>query len=251
MNQVAQLQNLTRCLLAAGYATSRDGKERYLLYVDAQTSFLQCQYWSGNYLVDDELVTSDVRPNSTAAYLITRASDIIICITPSSTLTSYTYDDEECEWVQNDDDTLSSYVVHQNGKLTASVDANGRIHIVFQDASQCLTYLVKGRPSTVLPFVWPILGSPLSISVVGNTLHVYYISAKDEFIHHVSGVNDTWNDRIVIKRRFDKKIQSFVEVGTESGDNELYVMTEDDALLKVNTQEHLMKLGTVQKGKFV
>jgi len=250
MIQVAQLQNLTRCLLAAGYSKSRDGREQHLLYVDAQTSLLQFQQWSGDSIVKDELVGSAVRPNSTAAHLITPTGKFIICITPSSTLSTYTYDDEEREWVQNENDPLSTYVVHRDGKLAASVDANGRVHAVFQDASQRLAYLDSRWSDTVLP-VRPSIGSPISILVVGNTLHVYYISAKDECIHDVSRMNDIWNDMVLTKHSFDKKIQSFVVVESESGDNEVYVRSEDDALLKINALGRLMRLGTVQKGKFI
>ena len=251
MIQIAQLQNLTRCLLSAGYSKSQDGKEQYLLYVDEQTSLLQFQHWSSDFIAKEELVgTSAVRPNSTAAHVITPIGKLIICITPSSRLGSYTYDDEEREWVQNDDDPLSTYVVHRNGKLAASVDANGRVHVVFQDASHSLIYIDNQWSCMVLP-VRPLVGSPVSISVVGNILRVYYISAKDGSIHDLSRANGTWNDIVVTKHRFHKKIQSFVAVESERGDNELYVMSEDGALLKIDVQGRLMRLGTVQNGKII
>ena len=249
MIQITQLQNFTRCLLAAGYSKSQDGKEQYLLYVDEQSSLLQFQYWSSDFIVKEELVgASTVRPNSTAAYVITLLGKLIIFITPSSRLGSYTYDDEEREWVQNDNDPLSAYVVHRDGKIAASVDANGRVHVVFQDASHSLTYVDSQWSGTVLP-VKPLVGSPLSISVVRNILRVYYISAKDEFIHDLSRVDGTWHDIIVTKQRFYKKIQSFMVVESEGGDNELYVM--NGALLKIDAQGHQIKLGDVQKGKFI
>ena len=251
MMQIAQLQNLTRCLLAAGYSKSQDGKEQYLLYVDEQTSFLQFQHWSSDSITKEELVgASAVRPNSTAAPVITPIGKLIIFITPSSTLGSYTYDNEEREWVQNDDDPLSTYVVHRDGKVAASVDAIGRVHVVFQDPSHRLTYIDNQRSGTVLP-VKPLIGSPFSISFAANILRVYYISAKDEFIHDLSRANGTWNDTVVTKHRFHKKIQSFVVVESGRGDNELYVMSEDSSLLKIVAQGSPTKLGTVQKGKFI
>ena len=249
MIQIAQLQNLTRCLLAAGYSKSQDGKEQFLLYVDEQTSLLQFQHWSNGFIAKEELVmASAVRPNSTAAHVITPIGKLIVCITPSSKLSSYTYDDEEREWVQNDNDSLSAYVVHRDGKLAASVDANGRVHVVFQDASHHLTY-VDQWSGTVLP-VRPLVGSPVLILVPDNILRVYYISAKDESIHALSLANGTWNDIVVTKHRFHKKIKSFMVVESER-DDELYAMSEDDALLKIDAQGCLVKLGTVQKGKFI
>ena len=38
---------------------------------------------------------------------------------------------------------------------------------------------------------------------------------------------------------------------SERGDNELYVMSDNETLLKIDVQGRLMKLGTVQKGKFI
>ena len=252
MTQVAQLQSLTHRLLAAGYAKSQDGKEKYLLYVDTQTSLLQCQRWSGDSLAKEELVLgSAVRPNSTAACLITPTGKRIICITPSSVLRCCTYNDEEQQWVEDVNDIFSAYVVHRDGKITASVDANGRFHVIFQDESQRLTYINNLFSSIVLD-VKPLVGSPLSISAVGNTLHVYYISAEDDFIHElVYGADNTWKKRIVTRQRFDKKIQSFVVGESGSGDEELYLLTGDNVLLKIDVQERPTRLGTVQKGKFI
>ena len=252
MIQITQLQSLTRCLLAAGYSKSQDGKEQYLLYVDEHGYLLQFQQWSSDFLSKEELVGARaVRPKSTAAYVITPSiGKLVICITPSSRLSSYTYDDEEREWIHNDDDPLSTYVVHGDGKVAASVDANGRAHMVFQDASCSLIYVDNQWSSTVLP-VSPLAGSPISISVIGNILRVYYISAKDELIHDLSRADGTWYDIAVTKHRFYKKIQSFVVVEGERGDIELYVMSDDNILLKIDAQGRLMKLGTVQKGKFI
>ena len=251
MIQIPQLQNLARCLLAAGHSKSRDGKEQYLLYVDEQTYLLQFQQWSSDFIAKEGLVgASAVRPNSTAAYVITPIGNLIICITPSSKLGFYTYDDEEREWVYNDDDPLSTYVVHRDGKVAASVDVNGQVHVVFQDASCGLTYVDNQWSGTVLP-VRPLVGSPVSISVVGNILRIYYISAKDELMHDLSRADGTWHDTVVTKHRFYKKIQSFVVVESERGDNELYVMSDSGTLQKIDGQGRLMKLGIVQKGKFV
>jgi hypothetical protein len=251
MIQIPELQNLTRSLLAAGFSKSQDGKEQYLLYIDKHTCLLQFQHWSNDFIAKEELVaTSAVRPNSTAACVITPIGKLIICITPSSRLSSYTYDVKECEWVQNDDVLLSTYVVHRDGKVAASVDANGRVHVVFQEASHRLTYVDNQWSGTVLP-VSPLVGSPVSISVVGNILRVYYISAKDKLIHDLSRADGAWHDIVVTKHRFYKKIQSIVVVEGERGDNELYMMSDDDALLNIDAQGRLMKLGTVQKGKFI
>jgi ankyrin repeat protein len=252
MSQTTELQNLTRCLLAAGYAKSQEGKEQYILYVDPEGSFLQLQQWSGNSVTNQELIVDSVRPKSTAACLITPIDKLIISISPSSSLDAYTYDEEEHEWVQFDESDiggLSRCVVHPDGKLASSVDAKGIVHVVFQDQSGRLVYFYNGS-NTILP-VNPLAGSPLSMSTIRNRMHIFYISAKDNAIHDVTRANHSWQDTIVVQHTFYTKPKSFMVTENESKETEVYVMTDDNTLLKSNAEGRLTKLGTVKMGKFV
>lgn len=245
---MTKLQSLTRSLLAAGFAKSQDGKEQYLLYVDSRQSFLQCHQWSGNSFGKQELIASSVRPNSTAAFLITPIGKLVICVSPSSSLDAYRYDPEEREWDESDE--IPPNVVHPDGKLASSLDTRGRLHTVYQDPSGKLVYLDNSWSNTSLN-VSPMLGSPLSISAIGDTLHIFYVSARDNFIHDATATNGKWNDRIVVKHKFGKNLKNFMMVETESREKEVYVLTVDDKLLKIDAENQLMKLGTVQMGKFV
>ena len=252
MSQTTELQDLTRCLLASGYAKSQEGKEQYILYVDPEESFLRLQQWSGNSVTNQELIVDSVRPKSTAACLITPTDKLIICISPSSSLDAYTYDEEKHEWLQfgeSDIGGLSRCVVHPDGKLASSVDDKGIVHVVFQDQSRRLVYFCNSS-NTTLP-VSPLAGSPLSISTIRNRLHIFYISAKDNFIHDVTRANQTWRDMIVVQHPFHTKPKSFVVTENENKETEVYVMTEDNTLLKSNAEGRLTKLGTAKMGKFV
>ncbi|KIM49759.1 hypothetical protein M413DRAFT_6656 [Hebeloma cylindrosporum] len=252
MTQMTELENLTRCLHAAGYTKSQEGKERYTLYVDPEESFLQLQQWSGNSITNQELIVESVRPKSTAACLITPTGKFILCISPSSSLDAYTYDEGGHRWVRFDEDDigdLSRSVVHPDGKLASSVDSKGIIHGVFQDQSRRLVYF-SNSSSTTLP-VNPVPGSPLSISTIRNTLHIFYISAKDNFIHDVTRANDSWKDAIGIQHAFVAKPKNVIITANESKNMELYVMTQDDEILKNNSKGRLTKLGTVKMGNFI
>ena len=252
MSQTTELHNLTRChLLAAGYAKIQEGKVQYILYVDPEGSFLQLQQWSGNSVTNQELIVDSVRPKSTAACLITPTDKLIICISPSSSLDTYTYDEEEHEWVQSDESYigLSRCVVHPDGKLASFVDAKGIVHVVFQDQSRRLIYFDNSF-NTTLP-VSSLSGSPLSISTIRNRLHIFYISAKDNSIHDVTKANHGWQDTIAIQHTFHTKPKSFMVTENENKETEVYVMTEDNTLLKSNAEGRLTKLGTVKMGKFV
>ena len=249
MPQTTELQNLTRCLLAAGYAKSQDGKEQYILVVDPEDSFLQFQQWSGNSLIRQDLIVGSVRPQSTAAYLNTPSGKFIFCISPSSTLHAYDYDEEQREWAENDKNDIG-VLVHPDGKLASSVDAKGSVHVVFQDHSQHLVYLDNSWSLTTLS-VSALAGSPLSILVIRDRLHIFYISAKDNVIHDVTRANHSWQDMVVVKHVFETRPKSFMMAENEGKKKEVYVMNEDNTFLKIDAEGRLTKLGTVMMGKFV
>jgi len=246
----SQLQELSRSLLAAGSAPDPKGEGEYLLYVDPNKSFLNCKHWTGDAFGRQELVASSVRPNSTAAYLITPTEKLIICISPSSNLSAYTYDNDECEWVESDDHPIAAYKVHPDGKLAASLDDKGQVYACFQDASQRLVYLDHKWSSTVLPAT-PVAGSPFSTSFFDDTLHLYYISATDNYIHDVTRKNGTWRDTVVIKYAFQTRIKAFFMTENESGGAESYALTQENALQKFAAEGEITKLGNVRDGKFM
>ncbi|KAF8907891.1 hypothetical protein CPB84DRAFT_1767826 [Gymnopilus junonius] len=245
MTQAPPLQDISSYLLAAGHAYSQDEKQKYLLYIDTQESSLQFQRWTGNSLFREELVTSAVRPNSTAVYLDKPSSPTIIYITPSSTLGASIYDDEEGEWVEPQESNqgkIPAFPVHGDGKLAATLDSSSQVHMVFQDPSQRLVYLDNSWTSAILP-VSPLLGTPLVILFVSNTLHIYYFSTKDE--------NGLWTDNTIAKHKFDVMIKAFKVINTGKSEQDLYLMDVKNALFQLNDNGRLMKLGFVKNGKFV
>lgn len=247
MSRVSQLRNITRRLLAAGYAKHWEGEGEYLLYIDAERSFLYSKHWRGDSFGDQEFVASSVRENSTAAYLISETGIFVIGITHSSHLSVYEYDSDANEWVEVDKHPITGKKVHGDGKLATSIGANGRVF--FQDPSQHLICL-DARSSTVLP-ANPVIGSPISTSVVGDQEHVYYISVNDLYIHDVTSGDGKWMDTIVIKYTFNEAIRGFVVMGNGSGADEAWVLTEENTLLKFTAEGGNTRLGTVKDGEFV
>ncbi|KAF8230578.1 hypothetical protein L208DRAFT_1400257 [Tricholoma matsutake] len=240
MSRVSQLRNITRRLLAAGYAKHWEGEGEYLLYIDAERSFLYSKHWRGDSFGDQEFVASSVRENSTAAYLISETGIFVIGITHSSHLSVYEYDSDANEWVEVDKHPITGKKVHGDGKLATSIGANGRVF--FQDPSQHLICL-DARSSTVLP-ANPVIGSPISTSVVGDQEHVYYISVNDLYIHDVTSGDGKWMDTIVIKYTFNEAIRGFVVMGNGSGADEAWVLTEENTLLKFTAEGGKTRLGT-------
>lgn len=258
------LQSLTRSLLAAGPAEGNYGKDQYLLHVNNGTPpYLQCHQWSGDSVTKQSLIVEAVRPNSTAAYLFTPKARLVICISPSSALTAYVYDSEDREWVELDEWDEDSAViplpihnVHPEGRVAGTVDSSGRVHLVFQNQAGRLVHLVYLMNSwfdTVLS-ANPVMGSPLAVAVVGDTLYVFYVSAVDGYVHLVSGTNGNWNDRVVAKYEVEKGVRNLrMVVGYGNGDEkELYVLTNESRVLKISVDSgRVTKLGIVKAGQFV
>lgn len=246
---MSDFQDLTRSLLAAGSVGDPEGEGEYLLYVDPQRSFLSCRHWEGNAFGETELIAPSVRPNSTAAYLITETGKFVICITPSSNLSAYEYDGQ---WDEIDDHPIMSYEVHSDGRLAASIGANGRIYVFFQDPSQRLICLDDAYTATVIP-VNPVVGSPFSTALFNDKLHLFYISANDNYIHDVTQEDSTWKDRVVINYEFKTEIKSFFTTEDEKGEDLAYVLTGDseNALVKITGGGEMTKLGTVKDSTFV
>ncbi|THH20744.1 hypothetical protein EW146_g691 [Bondarzewia mesenterica] len=227
---MAQFQDLTRRLLAAGGAMHPEGKSMYLLYADR--SSLISKHWTGNAFGDQDIVATSVRTNSTASYVLAPNSRRIICISSSSALRALTYNDEDEEWV---DDTIPHHDVHPEGKIATSFGADNRAYVFFQDPAGRLIQLDDAWNPTVLP-VEPVAGSPITTAFVENKIHTFYISAKDNCIHYViqEGGN-SWSDKLMSKCSFEEeKVKRFsVGKNEESGALEAYVLTEKSALLQV------------------
>lgn len=244
---MSPLQDLTRDLLTAGSTSDAESNVDYLLFVDPEESFLQCQHWSSDSLVQEELVTSSVRPNSTAAYLITPTGRFIICITPSSKLSAYTFDVDDDEWVESAGSPVTRYDVHPDGKLDTLTDASGRVYLFFQDPSKHLICLDDAWAFTIIPAVNPAAGTPISTLVTEDAVYVYYISANDNFIHVVArDSHEAWTDSIVVNYALTEQIEAI-----SVGENEWYVLTRAHVLLKITAESEALTLGTVKDGKCV
>ncbi|THH06242.1 hypothetical protein EW146_g9675 [Bondarzewia mesenterica] len=254
---MAEFQDLTRRLLAAGGAMDPEGKSMYLLYADH--SSLVSKHWTGTSFGDQDVVATSVRTNSTASYLLAQNTRRIICISSSSALRALTYNDDDEEWV---DDTIPRHDVHPEGKLATSFDADNRVYVFFQDPAGRLIQVDDAWNPTVL-LAEPVAGSPIATAFVEDKIHVFYISAKDNCIHYViQGGGSGWSDELMSKCSFEEeKVKRFsVGQNEESGALEAYVLTEKSALLqivgkqdeKVEAGEEKTVLGKVDEtGTFV
>jgi hypothetical protein len=250
---MSQMQELGRCLLANGYAWIPGG-DSYLLYVDSNTSSLICKCWTGNAFTDQMLITTNVRPNSTASYLFDPTGQVapyVVCISPSSTLCALRYNDVEEDWI--DDDCVAPCKVHPSGKLAAFFSADKRICIFFQDPLGRLIYLSSSGDIVVLAAA-VVVGSPISATNIDDTWYVFYISAEDNRIHYVfRGHAGEWHDAIFGKCTMPANIKQFVVKPIHERDTfTVYLLTERKTLLRVTQEGGQTLLGTMDEtGEFV
>jgi len=248
---MAQFQDLTRCLLAAGGATHPEGNRTYLLYTDH--SSLISKHWNGSAFGDQELITADVRANSSASMILTLSTRLIICISSASTLLAFHYDEDDEEWAE--DTGIPRFEVHPVGRLAVSSSEDGRISIFFQDAAGRLIHLDDSWAATILP-ASPLEGSPISTVIVDGKTHAMYISAEDHCMHDLSETtNGSWSDEVMVGCKLEQKAMRFmVSQNAESRALEAYVLTEAREVLQVIAHEGGMtrELGKVDKeGNFV
>jgi len=228
-----------------------EGIGAYLLYTDR--SALISKHWNGSTFGDQELIATNVRENSPAAYLITPTTRLIMCISSASTLLVFRYDDEEEEWIQ--DAAVPRLEVHSTGKFAASMSCDGHFCVFFQDARGRLIHLDESWFSTIL-LVDILDGSPISTVVINEKTHVVYISAEDHCMHDLSGdVGGKWDDVVMVGCAFDIKIERFIVAENESsGALEAYVLTEARDIIQVIAEGEGTKrdLGKVdESGNFV
>ncbi|TFY69363.1 hypothetical protein EVJ58_g461 [Rhodofomes roseus] len=258
---MSQLQDLTRCLLAAGYAAHPDGQSTYLL--STKDGVLVSKLWTGNSFGEEEIIATSVRPDSSAAILADADDRIIISITAASTLAAFQYDEDEEEWIQ--DRALSVYNVHGKGRLSACYTADHRICIVFQNESGALVRIEEtevdsdgsldegaGWTATVLKKASdPLLGTPISTVLDDNGLHVFYFSAADQRVHQLHG-GETWADEEMFDQALGPLQGLVVSTNREKGSFEAYVLTADKAVLQAEDGGDKRELGKVDgNGKLV
>ena len=243
----SQLQRIARCLAAAGYVEHPEQEGLLLLFVEAQEAenLLVYKHWTGGTSFDqEEFITQNVRPGSPAAYLITPASKYIVCITSSSILQILEYNIDAGEW---DMKTIPRHEVHRNGKFAAFARTDRLPDVFFQDRWKRLIYFdMMSNKSVVLP-ASPAVGSPIFVDIFKGKMYIFYISAKDYYIHYLTLRSDgRYKDSIMAKceMKGDLKRLSVVQ-NRQSEGFDGYVLTESHVLLCISVDQQKVVLGTV------
>ena len=239
---MANLENLTRCLVAAG-GISLPEEGTFFLYVESST--LISKEWTGKSFGDQEFIASSILPSSVATYLVTSTSRIVICISANSTLRAVVYDEDDGQWA--DDQSLPHYELHPKAQVSGIISEDEGRHVFFQDTSKRLIHLNDAWAPTFLP-VNAMEGSPLSTTIVDGQVQLLYISAGDTQIHQATQQKDgSWNDAVFSKYAFDEseKPERFVTSQDDDGRPVVFALTQGKILLQIPVDGERSELGTV------
>ena len=237
-----EFQHRTRCLLAPGFVKDPKGKGTYILEITSDTFSLISKHWNGDYFDNQELVTTPVRQNSTAPYLIDPSgSQIIFYISKSSTLRTIRYDGDEEVWT--DVKGIPTLDVHPEGKIAAAFNEHNRIRTFFQDPHGSLIYVNPQRKTTSSLPASPKHGSPISIAVLKSRIYVFYISARDHRFHYVTETSvDNWTDHTFSKCLLIDNIKQFIVDITADNNFEVYALTTGGSLVQITRERKMMLL---------
>ncbi|KAK7712167.1 hypothetical protein SLS57_007843 [Botryosphaeria dothidea] len=91
-------QDLTHYLLSAGGAITSDERGVYL--VSESKNDLVEKLWTGTEISDQVFITSGVRKDTAALYLLDGEERCVFCVDANNILQCYKYDVDEEEWLE-------------------------------------------------------------------------------------------------------------------------------------------------------
>lgn len=246
------LQLCVDYLLSAGGSYVSDGNELRLFYVNQKDSDFVLSYrdYTGSTLGPLKKVVDGVKQNSSASYLRNESNpSLIVCVSASSTLRVLEFDEDEDEWA--DSKSFPSSTIHPSGQLAAISDAKENSFIFFQDPNGRLT-LTQGSSSSLQPLPANAISStPLSAALVDNNVILFYI-ALDNLVHYLTLKGGKWLDTTLAPETFKVVPKRFVAYATDDGDINVLAISENSALVLINSNGKKTVLGRVEpNGSFV
>jgi hypothetical protein len=244
-------KDLTLSLRAAADAKASDDSGTYLLYEKNNDLFERV--WTGSAVESDTYITSGVKKNTPAAYLIKPDQRLAFYLTESNSLGCYEYDDEDESWVDSGPIEINNVAIPPESKLSACLSPLG-LTVFFQDT----VGQIKGVSNKDGP--WEVfgplpanaaLGTPLTVAVANRRLHLFYVN-KDNSVHYLVYDQNTgeWQDNLLEHSKFDEPVVRFVfSENPETHSLEGYCLLEN-ALYSIDSSGK-KKMGDVEGDKFI
>jgi len=252
VNSVAQQQELVRFLTAVGFSSDPEGKFFYFLFTNEQSSIFS-RHWNGSGFGQEDPIANSVRPDSSAAYIITNNERFVFCISHDSSFRVLKYDDH---WLHLKN--MPRYVVHPKGQMAGYVGLDGKRYALFQDASRRLISLDETWTQTILP-VQAAIGTPIAHIILGvpdrPRLLVFYLG-KDSRLHYLEQrIGGIWGSEFLFTDvLFEDKLNKMVVTWNESKRKlEVYVLTGKKGVFQATQggRGEGLSLGKIEDEKFI
>ncbi|KAI0836967.1 hypothetical protein F5Y06DRAFT_288220 [Hypoxylon sp. FL0890] len=252
-------QDLARSLVAAGSVKlpGDEGQGIYLLSV--RDGNLVEKHWVGDDLQSEIVVASDVRDNTSAAYLLDleQSLRLIVFIDQENVIQCYKYDDDIEEWEETPLGSTWNITTNPESKLSATMDLEGGIVVSYQDETGHLAGIMSVADNEWKSFGPlkgnPVLGTPQCLEVIDDKLHLFYVE-KDAGIGYLVLDPDTgnWQVNLLKNTKFDAAIDNFSVVeDPETGSFQSYILA-GGSLWNIDGDKKQTCLGKVEDdGKLV
>ncbi|OTA96610.1 hypothetical protein M434DRAFT_392777 [Hypoxylon sp. CO27-5] len=252
-------QDLARCLVAAGSAkiSGDEGEGIYLLSV--RDGNLVEKHWVGEILQSENVVASDVKDDTSASYLLDleQSPRHVVFIDQENVVQCYAYDEDVEEWEETPLGSKWDIITHPESKLSATIGPDGGIVVSYQDEDGHLAGIMSIADNKWKSFGPlegnPLLGTPQSLEVIDDKLHLFYVEGDAGIGYFVLDSNSgNWRANLLKNTKFDTAIDNFSVVkDTETGYFQSYILT-GGSLWNVNGDNEKACLGKVEDdGKLI
>ncbi|KAF3173248.1 hypothetical protein EYR41_010027 [Orbilia oligospora] len=243
-------QDLVDYLLALSGAIPEESPSIHLLY--EEDNLLIEKLWFRSKLLKQFLITSDVRTDTPALYLLNDETRLVFFVDTEDVLRGGRYDPDEQDWLLELDGE-GDITIPQNSKLSGCFTPKGQI-VFFQNESGLLQG-IEIQDST-----WELLNPTpakpvegtrhLVIRTANDNLYLFYIG-RDKYIHYLVKGPETgeWQDNVLNSPILEKTIVNFMVIPDEDMKFETKILTTD-SLIGIDKEGVLTEFGKVAEGKF-
>ncbi|KAI1076034.1 hypothetical protein F5B20DRAFT_584597 [Whalleya microplaca] len=251
------VQDLARSLVAAGSVKLPDDEGEGIYLLEVRDGNLVEKFWVGDVLQAENVVASEARENTSAAYLLAPEQRLIVFIDQENAVQCYAYNEEIDEWEETPLGSKWNITTSPESRLSANIGPRGEIVVSYQDETGRLAGIMSVAENEWRPFGPldgnPVPGTPQSLDVVDDKLYLFYVE-KDAGIGYLVHDSNTgnWQANSLKNTKFDTSVTNFsIAYDPETRKYEGYFLT-GGSLWNIDGEKEKIRLGKVDdNGKLI
>ncbi|KAF9566073.1 hypothetical protein CPC08DRAFT_704153 [Agrocybe pediades] len=249
-----EFQKIAHLLAGAASANTADGTRTYVLYTE-DSSIISKEWTGKTFTTQTTVVEDDVRPDSTAAYVLGKSVQTVIYIDSSSMLHTIDFDEESDEWYEDPNKAIQ-HRAHPSSHVAACLNGHGHIVVVYHTGSFLAAFTLADPTNVTKVPVNCSSNSALYALFADGTIRVFYVSSADHCLHYATKSNELdWSDTKWSTQPFNGTAKRFIVNATRERTTtsfEAYVLTDRAKMLQVSADGHCSNLGRIdENGTFV